>query len=228
MISYFRKLRQRVLAQNNLGKYLKYAFGEIVLVVLGILIALSINTWNEDRKQNISEAEFIEGVKQDLIQDRAYIQTIIGLADEKIVVYQQVESDFEELYHSDRESLDSLISIYFVPQRTFYPIYGSFQAAVSGNEINNFRNKAFTSAVTQLYNSTYARLTDNAVATDQRWYYFTRVHSRIRRTGTLGEMTSAQSTAFLDNIYYHETGIEHYRNLLEGTLSEIDVLLESF
>jgi hypothetical protein len=50
MIKFFRKIRQQLLIENKFSKYLLYAIGEIVLVVIGILIALSINNWNEKRK----------------------------------------------------------------------------------------------------------------------------------------------------------------------------------
>jgi uncharacterized protein (UPF0335 family) len=50
MLTLFRKIRQNLLSERKIGKYLKYAIGEIVLVVIGILIALSINNWNEERK----------------------------------------------------------------------------------------------------------------------------------------------------------------------------------
>ncbi|MFT7329977.1 MAG: hypothetical protein ACI848_000035 [Roseivirga sp.] len=46
MIKFFRKIRQNLLVENKTGKYFKYAIGEIMLVVIGILIALQINTWN--------------------------------------------------------------------------------------------------------------------------------------------------------------------------------------
>ena len=52
MIKFFRKIRQKMLTENKFNKYLIYAFGEIVLVVIGILIALQINTWNENKKSN--------------------------------------------------------------------------------------------------------------------------------------------------------------------------------
>ena len=50
MIKFFRKIRQRLLTENKFSKYLLYAIGEIILVVIGILIALQINNWNEGRK----------------------------------------------------------------------------------------------------------------------------------------------------------------------------------
>lgn len=59
MIKFFRKIRQRLLNENKLNKYLLYAIGEIVLVVIGILIALSINNWNQDRIYNIERKYLI-------------------------------------------------------------------------------------------------------------------------------------------------------------------------
>jgi len=50
MIKFFRKIRQKMLTENKFSKYLLYAIGEIVLVVIGILIALSINNWNQEKK----------------------------------------------------------------------------------------------------------------------------------------------------------------------------------
>ncbi len=50
MISFFRKIRQKLLNANTVSRYLAYALGEILLVVIGILIALQVNNWNEDRK----------------------------------------------------------------------------------------------------------------------------------------------------------------------------------
>ena len=55
MIKFFRKIRQNILSEGKTGKYFKYAIGEIVLVVIGIVIALQLNNWNESRK---NEDEF--------------------------------------------------------------------------------------------------------------------------------------------------------------------------
>jgi hypothetical protein len=63
MIKFFRKIRYDLMEQNKTGKYFKYAIGEIVLVVIGILIALSINNWNNKRIENIRAENFIEQMK---------------------------------------------------------------------------------------------------------------------------------------------------------------------
>src|SRR6056297_275206 len=55
MIKFFRRIRQKLLSENKFSKYLLYALVEIVLVVIGILIALQINNWNEEQKRRIEE-----------------------------------------------------------------------------------------------------------------------------------------------------------------------------
>ncbi len=69
MIKLFRKIRQNLLLKNKTGKYLKYAFGEIVLVVIGILIALQINNWNEGRKVDGEILKALTEIRSNLISD---------------------------------------------------------------------------------------------------------------------------------------------------------------
>lgn len=66
MIKIFRKIRFNLLEQSKTGKYLKYAIGEIVLVVIGILIALQINNWNEERKYRLLESKILKDLQSDL------------------------------------------------------------------------------------------------------------------------------------------------------------------
>ena len=57
MIKFFRHIRKSLLEENKMGKYFKYAIGEIILVVIGILIALQINNWNEGIKDRIKNSD---------------------------------------------------------------------------------------------------------------------------------------------------------------------------
>ncbi len=65
MLRIFASIRQSLLSENKTVKYLKYAIGEFILVVLGILVALQINNWNEGRKQLEERQELIENLKTD-------------------------------------------------------------------------------------------------------------------------------------------------------------------
>jgi hypothetical protein len=69
MIKFFRKIRQDLLLENKTGKYFKYAIGEIILVVIGILIALSINNWNENRLKSIETSNYLMQIKNELLID---------------------------------------------------------------------------------------------------------------------------------------------------------------
>ncbi len=66
MIKFFRKIRQTLLSENKFSKYLIYAIGEIILVVVGILIALQINNSNQNRINTIAEKDTLASLKQDL------------------------------------------------------------------------------------------------------------------------------------------------------------------
>ena len=78
MIKFFRHIRKDLMEKNKTGKYFKYAIGEIVLVVIGILIALQINNWNENRKlintQNAIYLTVKEDLETDILEFEAFIK----------------------------------------------------------------------------------------------------------------------------------------------------------
>jgi hypothetical protein len=77
MIKFFRKIRYELMTNNKTAKYLTYAIGEIILVVIGILIALQINNWNEDRKNSIKEKQFLTSFKNDLLTNINELERVI-------------------------------------------------------------------------------------------------------------------------------------------------------
>ena len=66
-----------MVSENKFSKYLLYAIGEIVLVVIGILIALSINNWNEDRSNRLKETHLLESFRIDLLANRLELERVI-------------------------------------------------------------------------------------------------------------------------------------------------------
>ena len=70
MIKFFRKIRQTMVKENRTSKYLLYAIGEIILVVIGIVIALQINNWNENRKKNIELTKVLINLKNEIINNQ--------------------------------------------------------------------------------------------------------------------------------------------------------------
>ena len=84
MIKFFRHIRKSLLMENKTGKYLKYAIGEIVLVVIGILIALSINNWNEQKKENNTATILAKSLIEDLNKDADFLKNALSFSEEKI------------------------------------------------------------------------------------------------------------------------------------------------
>jgi hypothetical protein len=90
MIKIFRKIRQRLIMKNQKGRYFKYAIGEIVLVIIGILIALQVNNWNEGRKKREFELTMLKEVQKELIEDS-------GIIESWIPILKNVQHSFKEL-----------------------------------------------------------------------------------------------------------------------------------
>ena len=81
MIKFFRHIRKSLLMENKTGKYFTYAIGEIILVVIGILIALQINNWNENRKDRILEHELLSQLQSEFKSNLEQLDQKIRLRD---------------------------------------------------------------------------------------------------------------------------------------------------
>jgi len=107
MINYFRKIRKKMADDNKPLKYMRYAIGEIVLVVIGILIALQINNWNEFNKESRAIKNVLIEIKEDLIQDKAELELGLALrtedfeAQKRIINVLESNSSFNESIRSD-------------------------------------------------------------------------------------------------------------------------------
>ena len=77
MIRFFRKIRQQLLTENKFSRYLLYAIGEILLVVLGILIALQIDNWNENKKIRITEQQYLLALKEEFSFNKGELESIM-------------------------------------------------------------------------------------------------------------------------------------------------------
>ena len=81
MIKFFRKIRQNLLSEGKTGKYLKYALGEIVLVVFGILIALSLNNWNQNVTYKNELVQTVKEIRSDLNRDILFLREEINFSE---------------------------------------------------------------------------------------------------------------------------------------------------
>jgi len=140
MIKFFRKIRQRLLTENKFSKYLIYAIGEIILVVIGILIALSLNNWNESRKNEIIKQQLIEDLIVELQSSRVIINDAIALGDSLIadgqLYLKHIGSKELTIQIDSLKKLGDFIT-YGIPYDLNLPIYEDSKSSGRLSMINN-------------------------------------------------------------------------------------------
>lgn len=105
MIKIFRKIRQKLVHEGKTTNYLKYAIGEIFLVVIGILIALQINNSNELRKERQVEKEYVISLMEDLAMDASKLSILVKIYEKKELEIDTVLHLFSKLAHSYNDTL---------------------------------------------------------------------------------------------------------------------------
>ena len=109
MIKFFRKIRMQLLKEQQLSKYLLYAIGEIILVVIGILIALQINDWNEAKKNSKKEFYLLKQLQKEFKKDSSNIANLAWLTNLKVVDGKTIKSYLEGKTNMRPDSLVSFL-----------------------------------------------------------------------------------------------------------------------
>jgi hypothetical protein len=135
MIKFFRKIRQNLLMENKTGKYFKYAIGEIVLVVIGIFIALQLNSLKEKRQQIAITNVYIDNVIKDIINDTLAINDELNGFQKYKANVENYFKYFEEGNHSINEYIDS-VAVVTVQLFAYNPIDHSYKDMQSSGNSN--------------------------------------------------------------------------------------------
>lgn len=105
MIKFFRRIRYGLLEKNKAGQYFKYAIGEIVLVVIGILIALSINNYNEDRILRKKEQTYLKGLQSEFLISERKLENLIIVLRKNYEAAKKLLAEINKNPASDHEAL---------------------------------------------------------------------------------------------------------------------------
>lgn len=145
MIKLFRNIRKNLLAEGKISKYLKYAIGEIVLVVIGILIALQINNWNQDRLNQLEKKDLLYKLNIEFKSNKRVLANF-KIEEEKAInasikLMRLIGVSEEELYN---HNLDSLLFESF-PSNELAFANNTVNSIVQNGRLNLFKNDSISS-----------------------------------------------------------------------------------
>lgn len=149
MIKFFRTIRQNLLSDGKTGKYLKYAFGEILLVVLGILIAIQLNSAKDKNNERIEEIGRLENILSDLNQDKVALKNIIERRKSKA----NSAKIMEGFYHTKK--VDNLTDYYsnwvnVVIWEAHNPSLLTFKELLNSGELSSLSNEGIKQLLLQI------------------------------------------------------------------------------
>lgn len=150
MIKFFRHIRQSLLKEGRTTKYMAYAIGEIILVVIGILIALSINNWNQERINRVQSDELLGGIVKDLDQDITILNRSIEFTVSRLAFLERhmSKSDFSTT------ATDTLFALFDGTARPFTMTHLSYEKAKNLGISELTSNDSLTQRINKYYTHT--------------------------------------------------------------------------
>ena len=239
MLSTFRKIRKNLVLNNKTSKYLQYAIGEILLVVIGILIALQINNWNEQRKEQNLERKALHSLKQNIVKDSLQ-------ASEKLLELAGLNTSLDSLKRfvindSEKLPVDLNFTDAFLSTISFISEKSTFDELKSSGRLQLIRNKSLSDSLMGYYNflddrvktfsaslATYAR--DNFAP-----YLMSRYKLQYDYPGdlfanyipTTEDLNMLKNDRFFSNaINYRSYMLTNLKLIFEDMLDRIDNLLQ--
>ncbi|MBO6793647.1 MAG: hypothetical protein JJ895_07040 [Balneolaceae bacterium] len=194
MLKFFRQIRQKLLENGNIRKYFWYALGEILLVMIGILMALQINNWNEGRKEYHKEIKYLERLLNEAERDSASLQNSIELVEYKVEQAERVLS----VLNNQTEISDSakfVRDIFLIGRGgSYHPYFPTYNEMISTGELNIIQNDAITDQISRYINRV------------QSWESFVYEDGEQRRSAYMQFIHHYFSALIMDHIWEVERG----------------------
>ena len=238
MIKFFRRIRQNLLMENKTGKYFKYAIGEIVLVVIGILIALQINTWNEQNKKKNLKNEYQNSLITDYTKDTIQLNNRLKRNKERLTLLSSTYDSIENGYYKTIEDYTKLytsISAGIRVTNTYNT--NSFKLLISSGNIDLF-DKEFRTELMELNRLQIAEQTVQEGNKEYLYKFMQNVRLKYPQAGSPFSKDKANQLLWknvkIDDlprdlttlIYQEGYTISRYVELTEGVLLQTELVLK--
>jgi hypothetical protein len=208
MIKFFRKIRLKLVGENKISKYLLYAIGEIILVVIGILIALGVNNWNENKKNNKLGKDLLSRIHHDLVQDTVQFRS-------KINSNNTLRNDIKQVLVDLYNGVDSIPQVQQMSaiydqslDQVFSPNDNTYKSILSSGTLGLITNIELKENIVDLYseydetknllNSISQWMGGVAIAVDTQTE-FIKFNGEVIDIFTTAEMLNKNDYAFLNN-----------------------------
>ncbi|MFD2725698.1 hypothetical protein [Hyunsoonleella rubra] len=234
MIKFFRRIRQKLLSENKFSKYLLYAIGEIVLVVIGILIALQINNQNELRKEQLITDKYLQGFVEDLTADKALLDTLIYVRNKQRVCAKALIESVER----KEIQLDSFYNNYYYifPFWKFSPSTNTMEEVLNSSQLRLITDETIKTKLLEL-RSLYSRIkvAEDHVYEHRAVYLYN--HRTLDHIEFNGLYINAENKSFLESkdveqykkdaeYFLNDRYFKNFMNLLTLNLDYLIPLLE--
>ncbi len=154
MINLFRKIRKNLSSENKIGKYLLYASGEIILVVIGILIAIQLNSWKTETDENAEVLNDLNGLYAELNQDSERMDTLYAFYADKTDAIQRLLEYNDTSVQLSNHALGELFNS-ILEYKKFSSKRSTYLSMISGGYINKIKYKDLINEIIKYYESPY-------------------------------------------------------------------------
>lgn len=163
MIKFFRKIRKRLLTENKFSKYLIYAIGEIVLVMIGILLALQVNNWNEEKKDKVESIKILKKLQAEFETNKTELESSMYYHQQQLEAAVKIEALFDPNHKVPADTITNLLKSAFIDWK-FEPRQSITTSALTSGKIALINNDSLTDNLNtwmftiNKYNEIYAAL----------------------------------------------------------------------
>jgi Family of unknown function (DUF6090) len=229
MINIFRKVRKELASENKVMAYLRYAIGEILLVVVGILIALQVNNWNELRKNKSWERRFLTDITTELKSNLNELQDVYKIQKRKLDASFLILKLIQTKDSNNKSRIDSLFALTQSTNKTFFPTTGVYDAALSSGKIEDLENDELKYSIMNLYNHHFKRIVYNGEVLDgtketvdwEKRNYFNIISQKIN------SWKNIIGPQFSGDVQYLMSQTQLYTNLVDNSSVKLDSLILS-
>lgn len=235
MIGFFRKIRKKLADDNKPAKYFRYAIGEILLVVIGILIALQVNNWNQDRINQIKIKYYFNSLIQDFEEDIVMVEDIMYQTNEIVERIDSLSRYVKNKNIEEISNLDILILTLNKPHRPYTWNRTTIDDMKSSGSFVNIKNEVLSKKIEQYvafthhFDEDYFNDKDQfekateliSLVVNNNYSNFDEIHHKLLPTNNFRDFD------FFKSVEYKNGNKEHL-DLLTDDINDIHKAVNSF